>query len=98
LHRYREDSLREIRKEMSGFANWVGRTRGEEFSGFFMNIVIPDRIFSRFSLLRTSVPPTQFDARKVKRYLYAGDRSKGKKETLIEVMLTEYNSIMLTSR
>ena len=94
MHRPREDSFRESIKEMSSFPNWVGRTRGEEFSGFFMNIVIPDRIFTSFSLLRTSEPPTQFDARKVKRYLYAGDRSKGKKETLIEVMLTECNSII----
>jgi len=95
LHRYgEEDSLREIRKEMSGFPNWVGRTRGEEFSGFFMNIVIPDRIFSAFSSLRTSEPPTHFHARKVKRYLYAGDRSKGKQETLIEVILIECNSII----
>jgi len=94
LHRYREDSFRETRKEMSGFPNWAGRTRGEEFSGFFINIVIPDRIFSRFSLLPTSEPSTHNHARKVRRYLYAGDRSKGKKETLIEVILTECNSII----
>ena len=79
---------------MSGFASWVGRTRGEEFSGFFMKIVIPDRIFSRFSLLPTSEPSTHNHAKKVKRNFYAGDRSKGKKETLIEVMLIERNSII----
>ncbi len=94
MHRSRDDSLREIRKEMSGFANWVGRTRGEEFSGFFINIVIPDKIFPRFSLLPTSEPSTQNRARKVRKYLYAGDRSKGKKETLIEVILIECNSII----
>jgi hypothetical protein len=79
---------------MSGFANWVGRTRGDEFSGFFMNIVIPDGIFSTLLSLQSSEPPTQSHARKVRRYLYAGDRSKGKKETLIEVILTECNSII----
>src|SRR5215203_6860954 len=79
---------------MSGFASWVGRTRGDEFSGFFINIVIPDRIFSRFSLLPTSEPSTHNHARRVRKYLYAGDRSKGKNETLIEVILIECNSII----
>jgi hypothetical protein len=96
LHRYREDDLREIRKEMSGFPNWAGRTRGDKFSGFFTNIVIPDEIFTTtFSLPRTSEHPTHYHARRVKKYLYAGDRSKGKKkETLIEVIIAECNSII----
>jgi hypothetical protein len=79
---------------MSDFASWVGRTRGDEFLGFFINIVIPDRIFSRFTLLPTSDPSTHNHAKKVKRYFYAGDRSKGKKETLIEVIIIERNSII----
>jgi hypothetical protein len=94
LHSSRENNLREGRKILSGFQNWVGRTRGQKLSGFFINIIIPEKIFSSFSLLRTSEAETQYHARYVKRYLYGGDRSKWKRETLVEVILAECTSII----
>jgi hypothetical protein len=92
-----KDDPREIRKDMSGFRNWVGRIRGEEF-GFFMNIIIPEKIFTKLSLLRTSESETRYHAQKIKKYLYGSSsgssRSKRKKETLVELILAECTSII----
>jgi hypothetical protein len=94
LYSPRESNLREARKMLSSFQNWVGRTRGEKLSGFFMNTIIPEKLFSSFSLLRTSEPEIQYHARYVKRFLYGGNRSKWKEETLVEVILSECTSII----
>ncbi len=94
MHSSRESNLNEARKILSGFQNWVGRTREEKLSGFFMNTIIPEKLFGFFSLLRTSETETGYHARYVKRYLYGGDRSKWKKETLVEVILAECTSII----
>jgi hypothetical protein len=97
LYTNREEDPREIRKAMSGFQNWVGKIRGEEF-GFFINSVVPEKIFTKLSLLRTSESETQYHAQNIKKYLYSeggsGNRSKRKKETLIEVIMAECNSIV----
>jgi len=98
LNTNREDDPREIRKAMSDFQNWVGKIRGEEF-GFFINITIPEKIFTKLSLLRTGESETQYHAQNIKKYLYSecgngNSRIKRKKETLIEVIIAECTSII----
>jgi hypothetical protein len=44
----------------------VGKISGEEF-GFFINITIPEKIFTKLSLVRTGESETQYHAQNIKK-------------------------------
>ena len=93
MHIQREDDFRKIRKDMSDFQKWVGKTRVDEFA-CFANIIIPEKIFPKLKLLRINKSESQYHAQNVKKYLYGDDKSRSDKHTLIEVIMAECASVV----
>jgi hypothetical protein len=82
------DEYRKLRKTTVGFHNWAGMISGQEFI-FIINMFLTAKIFTELSLLKVGESEAKYHSKRVTRYLYSG-----KKDTLIEIIISECNSIL----